>query len=529
MIGSEFNPYDEANRYMLSCWSPLPVPIDNEEILRLLHDNMVSFLKGDSISEMTDDVYTYVRDNLRLSAALAIVQEHHYRHHKSCFKKGKKPGMNCILCRYCKPDDVQSQTNFTDDSHADISPRRLLGSSYLNAFDKVFLSLGKSNHDIRWLRPHNVEYSVKYPAKSQGPIDQQKALDELNKATSRSYRNMAKKREQHPHLTPSEIGNFRSRSLLYHLSNFMQVDATLAAYFVCTNQGPMICSHREVTLSLFPIMSLIKGGDVTVTFVQTKGNGAIASMLLTKYLSRSDRKLCLYEWLVRYGGKERLRRQKRKRSQSSLHANLLDEEAMEDTDSSSDNETDEKESVKDESDIGCPSSLHDYLVILKGFSFKPQARRKTKEQEEEYALAALLCFVAFDQPTSSCILNSCSSFVESLAKSKEKGLFKSIGVHYLQNMEELWTLKLIAQDRTKDHNKKLLADAFADSNLHETLRRNVTNDKRNEDEQEHGGYHSESSDSSDDDFSDFEDFPDFLRIFSFSKKFSFLLLTLLFP
>jgi hypothetical protein len=75
----------------------------------------------------------------------------------------------------------------------------------------------------------------------------------------------------------------------------------------------------------------------------------------------------------------------------------------------------------------------------------------------------------------------------------------------------------------------LLADAFADSNLHETLRRNFTNDKRNDDEQEYGGYRSEDSDSSDEDLSLFEDFPDFLRMFNFSTKSSFLLLTLLFP
>jgi hypothetical protein len=110
--------------------------------------------------------------------------------------------------------------------------------------------------------------------------------------------------------------------------------------------------------------------------------------------------------------------------------------------------------------------------------------------------------------------------VNALEESQKTGRFRKIGVHYLKNVEELWELKFIAQNRTKEHNKKLLAEAKSDLNLHETLRRNMTNERCNDDDKEgdEEGYRSDSSNSSDDDFSLFEDFTAFLRMFRYSDE-----------
>ena len=92
--------------------------------------------------------------------------------------------MRCILCRYNVPHDVQLITDFVGDGLVDVALARSLGSQYMNACCIPVFSITKSNSDLRFLHAFSMEYSVKYSAKNQGMIDDEKAL-KIRKMRSR--------------------------------------------------------------------------------------------------------------------------------------------------------------------------------------------------------------------------------------------------------------------------------------------------------------------------------------------------------
>ena len=480
MLANDFDPYLEASRQRLSCWSEFCFPIENFEFLEIVRKNLVFDMDHDALLPMSDACIKYVQEVLSFTVLLSIVQEHAVLHMQSCFSKGKKRGMNCQLCRYDKPNEVQATTDFIDSTKSEIAPKRLLGCSYLNAYVAPFLILGKSNHDLRFLRENSIEYSVKYTSKPQGTINEEKATCAIREGITRAFRSTDFKIARDPEMTVSEIGETRTRSLVYNLTNWMRVDSTLIGFFLLTDDRPMISSHRVVRLSLYPILAMILDREVTVTLVRKKNGGAVASMAITNYLKRKNRDLSLFEFLIRYGGRNpSSKRRKPGKERTRTTGDIVDDEAAEVNDSSdSDNEQETNgseaniDSNKDnEGSIGCPSSLHDYIVILKGSTLRPEARRNTEKKIEEHALAALVCFVSFESATSACIKGDHATYHEAFKAAELTGRICKVGVKYLNNMEHLWALKIKSQQHTKAHIENLKKKVNAIPELNQPKRR----------------------------------------------------------
>jgi len=101
----------------------------------------------------------------------------------------------------------------------------------------------------------------------------------------------------------------------------------------------------------------------------------------------------------------------------------------------------------------------EHIVVIHGYSFKPERRRTTQDKRENYALAALLLFVSFNSLDAASLLREHETFQEALDAAKQDGTLCSEGVEYLHNMELHWQQKFDSQDRTVPRNVELRAEA----------------------------------------------------------------------
>jgi len=372
------------------------------------------------------------------------------------------------------PHDVQLETDFIGADQVEVAHARSVGSQYMNPACAPIFSLTKSNGDLRFLNPSSLDYSVKYTAKPQGMVDSEKTLKITVDAVARSFKSRQRAEANDPDMEAKRLGEARVRSLLYHITNFTQIDVTMGAFCLLTKDRPYMTSHRKVNLSLFPIMAVVEGGPVSVTVTSAPGGGVRGSMMVTKYLNRDRTELALYEFLV--GGLSVKRRKKapRKRKRAAGQS-LFDGEAEEEEDEESDDANDENDDIADHepsdsgeigampqpprTSIGCPSTPNDFVVVLHGFSFKPLVRLTTPEVIEKNALATLLCFVPFRSLNKACLLRGCEKYSEAVAQARLDGVICPLGEKYLANVESMWTQKIAAQDRTQKHNQALREQA----------------------------------------------------------------------
>jgi hypothetical protein len=84
-----------------------------------------------------------------------------------------------------------------------------------------------------------MEYSVKYSAKNQGMIDDEKALKISQDAVSRSFRSRRRAEADDPDMDSKQIGEARVRSLLFHSTNFTQLDCTMV-FFLHSDERPAV-------------------------------------------------------------------------------------------------------------------------------------------------------------------------------------------------------------------------------------------------------------------------------------------------
>ncbi len=391
--------------------------------------------------------------------------------------------MKCIFCRHDSPKDVQEVTDFVGDDQVDVSHARSVGSQYMNPVCKTIFSLTKSNSDLRFLTSFTHDYSVKYTGKPQGFVDAEKALKVALDAVARSFRSRGRAEALDPEMEAKRIGEARVRSLLFHVTNFTQIDITMAAFCIATKGRPYMTSHRSVNLSLYPLISIVEGQRVSVTVKPAPGGGVRGSMAVTKYLSRDRRDLALFEFLVGGFSKKRNSTRSKKRSRSSAGDSLFDDEAEEGDDDGEENDggVDGDEHDDDAADggggddgdqsagvakpareatpVGCPSTPNDYVVVMHGFSFLPAVRLTTPEKIEKNALAKLLCFVPFDSLDKGHLLRESSSYYAAFEKAKADGFVCKLGEKYLANVESMWEGKIAAQERTKKRNQDLAAKA----------------------------------------------------------------------
>ena len=169
-----------------------------------------------------------------------------------------------------------------------------MGSEYINGYSPIFSSLFKSNHDLRFLRGTNADYSVKYTVKSQEQVGAEKALAATLNAVKRPYASCQRAECENPDMTLEEIGKGRARSPVYNMANRCKVDGTTAAFCISTKGVSFVFSHRRADLSPGVLMAIAKGKETAVTARGKNRGGASGGMQVTKYLMRPDRQLAIY-------------------------------------------------------------------------------------------------------------------------------------------------------------------------------------------------------------------------------------------
>lgn len=363
-----------------------------------------------------------------------------------------------MICRYHVPHDPQGATEVCEDC---ITQARSIGSEYLNGYVAILASLVKWNHDLRFLNT-NVDYTVKYTTKHQGPVDSDRALTTVLNAISRSNRSRSRAEDQDPDLTPEQIGKARVRSLLFNVTNHHQIHNTLLIACMLRKDQPFFVSHRRVLISLRPLISFLTGDDVTIAVRRTSDGGACGSLVVTKYLHRPTKSMALFPFLS--GGHHLQRSQRQTEEKGKTEGGLFDDEAMEDEDEDEDDGEDEDK--RDDGDVDEPavnesstSTPEDYIVVIHGFSFKPEARRTTHEKRESHAQAALLLFVPFHTLDSASLLGGYDTYQEAFSAALRTGTVCSAGVKYLNNVELFWKHKIASQERTIERNKKIREEA----------------------------------------------------------------------
>ena len=363
-----------------------------------------------------------------------------------------------MICRYNKPHRSQGATEVCEDC---ITQARSIGSEYLNGYVAIFASLVKWNHDLRFLNT-NVDYSVKYTAKPQGPVDIDRALTTVLDAISRSDRSRSHAENEDPNLTPDQIGKARVRSLLFNVTNYHQIHNTLLIACMLRKGQPFFMSHRRVLFSLLPLIAYVKGGDVTIAIRRTSDGGACGAMAVTKYLNRTTKSMALFPFLS--GGHHLRKSQRQTEKKDKSGGGLFDDETMDDEDEGDSDEEDEdkeEDGNVDEPAVNETSTSmpEDYTVVIHGFSFKPEARRNTHEKRENNALAALLLFVPFHTLDSASLRGEHGTYQEAFSAAKRNGTLCSAGAKYLNNVEVFWKHKFASQERTVERNKKIREEA----------------------------------------------------------------------
>ena len=355
-----------------------------------------------------------------------------------------------MICRYYNPHAPQDTTVVCKDC---IKHARSIGSEYLNGFVSVLVSLVKSNHDLRFLGT-NVDYSVKYTGKPQGPVDSDLAITTVLDAIARTSRSRGRAEEQDPDMTSQQMGNARMRSLLFNTTNFHQVHNTLIAFCLLRKDRPYLVSHRrQVILNLRPLIAMVSGDPgVTIAVRPTSDGGASGSMAVIKYMQRDNMALALFAFLC--GGHHRRRRVRSTKG----FGGLISSEAMED-DEEDDGEDEEEAEGYDKERVSTIVKPQEHIVVIHGYSFKPERRRTTLDKKESHALAVLLLFVPFNSLDAASLLGEHKTFQEALDAAKLDGTLCSEGVQYLHNMELHWQQKFDSQERTVARNVELRAEA----------------------------------------------------------------------
>lgn len=198
---------------------------------------------------------------------LMQVQEHDYRHRKSCFKKSVRNN-DASECRFQMPASPHLEP--TQFINGKLVHKRNLGCEYLNGYNPVLAQVFPGdNHDIQLLiggtSTKEVSfYTMKYATKKQQKIENlqnfiyhewiQKRKKELAQSAISS-------------MTTSQLGFGRLSSMVYQLSKYNEVPATIASLYLLRESGFYI-SHSFATLSLFEAINYCKGLETQANVVQ---------------------------------------------------------------------------------------------------------------------------------------------------------------------------------------------------------------------------------------------------------------------
>jgi hypothetical protein len=198
---------------------------------------------------------------------LMQVQEHDYNHRKSCFKKSVRT-TDINQCRFQMPIAPHpGPTEFVD---GQLILQRNLGCEYLNGYNPILARVFPGdNHDVQLLVGGTATkevsfYTMKYATKKQQKIENLQNFiyhEWIEKRKKELQRNVTAT------MTRNQIGYGRLSSMVYQLSKYNEVPATVASLYLLRESGFYI-SHSFVTLSLFESIHLSQGEQSQANIVR---------------------------------------------------------------------------------------------------------------------------------------------------------------------------------------------------------------------------------------------------------------------
>lgn len=197
---------------------------------------------------------------------LMQVQEHDFKHRKSCFKKSVRND-DPSECRFQMPMTPRLEpTQFIDGK---LLHHRGLGCEYLNGYNPILARIFPGdNHDIQLLiggtSTKEVSfYTMKYATKKQQKIENLQNFI-YHEWIEKRKREIA--RSATSSLTTSQLGFGRLSSMIYQLSKYNEVPATVASLYLLRESG-FYMSHSFATLSLFEAINFCKGFETQANIV----------------------------------------------------------------------------------------------------------------------------------------------------------------------------------------------------------------------------------------------------------------------
>ncbi|MEY5044979.1 MAG: hypothetical protein RL713_204, partial [Bacteroidota bacterium] len=199
-------------------------------------------------------------------ASLMQVQEHDYKHRKSCFKKSVRTN-DMTECRFqmpCSPHPAP-----TEYVNGQIVHQRDLGCEYLNGYNPTLARVFPGdNHDIQLLVSGSSTKEVSYYTMKYATKKQQK-IENLQNFIYHEWIEKRKKeieRNSSATLSAPQLGFGRLSSMVYQLSKYNEVPATVASLYLLRESGFYI-SHSFVSLSLFEAINYCHGKETQANVV----------------------------------------------------------------------------------------------------------------------------------------------------------------------------------------------------------------------------------------------------------------------
>ena len=305
------------------------------------------------ISQISTSLQEYIWANIVLTQAIFVSQEHSFKHHGSCFSRGKKRGCKQLICRYDNPKAerlMQTALEYTsslDPSETienELCLRRVVGCEYLTPYNEQLFSIIRSNHDIAFLRGRSIIYSVKYTVKPQETVDSTAIVERLITGFDRAFRRREELETENPNWTDTQRGSGRLHSLLYQLTGVQEVANTMASFYVYRNEMAFYESHPKATLILASALAKARQEDDEIVISPyPQADGSYSGMTAYQDYLWRPLKLDKLSWFEYQQGIEliNIKKQKTNKRQKTSTATFIDDmcSASDDDSDSSDTDT----------------------------------------------------------------------------------------------------------------------------------------------------------------------------------------------
>ena len=221
----------------------------SDKLLSILHNN--TFLTNLLVNPRPPNFYLWhpKKQSLVLSLIVFMTNLHRWSHNASCFKKSiRTMGSTGKHCRYFFPKD----SSVTQEPSLLFRNPTLLGSEYVNPYNKILAFALRCNHDVKFLvgdssHADSIYYMFKYAWKTQQQADSKGILA----ITALRKRKMIEQLQNMQGIQSTNQSTARKRisSLTLAITNKQEVAAPMCALYLLRG-SPFYFSHDEASLNL---------------------------------------------------------------------------------------------------------------------------------------------------------------------------------------------------------------------------------------------------------------------------------------